>query len=156
MTNTAHMRKAPSSMVPCLPVHVEYLAARARPDEIEQYHALGCGGSIADYCNSRQGPKFTVLADGLPVAAGGYFLVGERTWQSWMLGTMDGWTHHWRSITKAVRWLLDAMLETCADRLETYVLSARTKAIEWYERSLFLVRDEGYDDPVASLYVRVA
>jgi hypothetical protein len=156
MDNTARMRKAPSNMVPCLPVHVEYLAAHARPDEIAQFNALGGEGSIADYCNSRRGPKFTVIADGLPVAAGGYFLVDERVWQSWMLGTMDGWRDHWRSITKAVRWLIDAMLETCADRLETYVLSSRTKAVEWYERALSFVRDDGFYDPVSSLYVRIA
>lgn len=149
------MRKAPSNLVHCTPEHIAYLAAHARPDEIAQFKALG-GESLADYCNTREGPKFTVLAEGLPVAAGGYFLVDERTWQSWMVGTMDGWSRNWRSITKAVRWLIDAMMETCADRLETYVLTSRTKAIEWYERSLGFVRDDGYDDPVASLYVRVA
>lgn len=156
MDNTSRMRKAPSNLVHCDPWHIAYLAELARPDEIAQFQALGESGSLADYCNSRQGPKFTVLANGMPIAAGGYFLVDDRVYQSWMIGTMDGWRDHWRSITKAVRWLIEAMLETCADRLETYVLSSRTKAIEWYERALGFVREEGYENPVASLYVRVA
>lgn len=143
-------------MVPCIPAHIAYLAEHARPDEIAQYEAFGGGRPIVDYCNTRYGPRFTVLSDGLPIACGGYFPVDDGVWQSWMLGTMDGWKDHWITITKCVRWLIDAMLATCADRLETYVLTSRTQAIQWYERSLGFVKDDGFDDPIASLYVRVS
>lgn len=148
MDNTSRMRKAPSNLVHCDPWHIAYLAELARPDEIAQFQALGESGSLADYCNSRQGPKFTVLANGMPIAAGGYFLVDDRVWQSWQIGTLDGWKSHWRSITKASRWLIDAMLHVGARRLETYVLPTRKAACEWYVRSLHLVKEN------EGLYVR--
>ncbi|MGH8173939.1 MAG: hypothetical protein ACREPX_12420, partial [Rhodanobacteraceae bacterium] len=89
------------------------------------------------------GHKFTILGpDNLPCAAGGY----EETampgvWQSWMVGSPEGWDTGWRSITKGCRWLMDALFDMGARRLQTNALASRTKAIEWYERGLGLTRE---------------
>ena len=156
------MKKAPANMTHLQPDHLVYLAINARPDEVEQYAQLEGVEykplQVASYIwNELNGPRFAVLdATGTPVAAGGYFPVDtEGTWQSWMLGTSDGWRAHWRSITKATRFLVEGMLnEGFANRLETYVCAKRAGAIEWFERSLGMVHDEGYVDDVARLYVR--
>lgn len=120
-----------------------YLARNMRPDEIAQWlqftgKATYEPREVVAFCVHKRGPSFTVLGDdGYPAAAGGYFLIGDGVWQSWMLSTIDGWNHNWLSITKAVRWLMDAMFTLDGVKLlQTYVLAERTKAIEWYTRSL--------------------
>lgn len=122
-----------------------YLCDRMREDEVQQYMAF----SEADrfdpdvaalaFANT-PGPQFTLLdADGVPVCAGGWFSVGPGVWQSWMVGTMDGWARHWRDITKSSRWLMDQLLANGARRLQTNALACRTEALEWYEKGLLMV-----------------
>lgn len=155
--NAARMRK-PSNLIPCDADHLRYLAQHARPDEIEQFlyfteRNVYLPDDMAQTCIewASQGPCFTVLgADGMPAASGGYIWRGDGVWNSWMIGSMRGWENNWRALTKAVRWLIDAMFQVGAKRLETYVLPTRTRAIEWYERGLGLTREA--DD----LYVRAA
>ena len=98
------------------------LASQARPDEIAQYEALvGRKWDIDDVANghfNRPGIRYTLLdANDAPVVAGGYDPVGPGIWQSWMLGTMDTWGKHWRSITKASRFVADQLFEDGARRL---------------------------------------
>ena len=72
----------------------------------------------------------------MPAAAGGYHMTFEGVWQSWMVGTEDGWKNHWRSITKGCRWLADALFDQGARRLQTSALASRTEAIRWYIKGL--------------------
>lgn len=58
-----------------------------------------------------------------------------------MVGTIDGWTLHWRSIITAKRWLMDGLFEMGARRLQTNALASRAEALAWYGRSLGLVRE---------------
>jgi len=138
-----------------------------RPDEIEQYVALTNADFFDPDVAARglmniPGVKFTLAArDGFPIVSGGYQEVNPGVWLSWMVGSMDGWDKHWRSITKATRWLMDGLLAEGARRLETVVLSSRTKTIEWYERSLgmeFEGKKRAYcrDGQDLSMYVRLA
>jgi hypothetical protein len=160
------MTRPPSNVVHCQPEHVMYLAAHMRPDEIEQWLAFTGKPEyrpreFAAFCYHKKGPCYTVLDNnGLPAAAGGYFYIAPGVWQSWMAGTMHGWATHWRSITKAVRWLMESMFKIGAKRLETYVLSNRTRAIEWYTRALGMACDRplpGYANGLdAGLYFREA
>lgn len=139
--------KPPSNVVACRNTHLQYLCERMRPDEIEQYLALTDVEAYDPDVAARgfmniAGLKFTVVdTDGLPLAAGGYWEVSQGVWQSWMVGSCDGWSTHWRSMTKAVRWLMGGLFEMGARRLQTNGLASRTKAIEWYERSLGLRRE---------------
>jgi len=156
------MRNHPATMIRCTPAHLLYLAENARPDEIEQYVKLtGLDvydpRALASYFWNERGPKFTLIGrDGMPAIAGGYINVDEGVWQSFLVGTLKGWETDWRSITKAALWMIEAMFEVGAKRLETYVLSSRTKAIEWYERSLKLSLDDSYQNDLAKLYTRTA
>jgi len=76
-------------------------------------------------------------SDGLPAAAVGYHEVFPGVWQSWMVGTMDGWARNWRSITKGTRFLMDHLLDRCgARRLQLNALASRTAAIDWYVNGL--------------------
>lgn len=134
----------PSNVIECRDSHLYYLCERMRPDEIEQFVAL-VGLERYDWqlaarnFASKPGMKFTLLDNaGLPAAAGGYEEVAPGVWQSWMVGTPEGWAEQWRSMTKAVRWLMAGMFEMGARRLQTNCIASRTKAMEWYERGLGL------------------
>lgn len=159
--------KPPANVVPCKNGHLLYLCERMRPDEIEQYVALSGATQYDPEVAARGfmnigGLKFTVLGtDFLPVASGGYEEVRPGVWLSWMVGSMDGWSTHWRSMTKGARWLMSGLFEMGARRLETRVLCSRTRAIEWYERSLGLVyegtaRKYGKNGEDVACFARVA
>jgi len=142
--------RLPSNVVQCRLVHLHYICQRMRDDEINQYLVL-TARDIYDPDRAAveffglTGLKLTVVdVQGLPVAAGGYHETFPGVWQSWMTGTNDGWEKNWRSITKATRWLMDHLIDKCmARRLQTNALASRTKAIEWYTRSLGL-KPEGF------------
>ncbi len=119
-----------------------YLARNMRPDEIEQDLAVT---GAAEYDPQQAilrmatvtGPKILVLADNVPVVAGGFWQVRPGVWEGWQLGTMDGWAAHWRTITKVTRRLNDEWLaRPDVHRLQLYGLTGRDKTFEWYERSL--------------------
>lgn len=152
-TNTATLAdmrapsRPPSNVIACRDRHLSYLCEHMRKDEIEQYLAL-TGAKEYDYETAARGfsnmggMKFTVLGDdNLPAAAGGYEEVSPGVWQSWMVGTQAGWDAQWRSLTKATRWLMAGLFDLGARRLQTNCLSSRTRAIDWYERSLGLQRE---------------
>lgn len=116
------------------------LCLNARPDEIEQYEALigetwNAEAVAVDFFN-RQGVKFVLLDDNRPIGAGGYDLVIPGVWHSWMIGTPDNWEHHWRSITKYSRRVMEELFNGGARRLQTCVLASRAKTCEWYTRGL--------------------
>ena len=137
--------RLPSNVVQTRLVHLHYICHRMREDEINQYLVL-TGRDEYDPDRAAiefaglSGLKLTVLDhEGLPAAAGGYHEVFPGVWQSWMAGTQPGWDAHWRSLTKATRWLMDHLIDKCmARRLQTNALASRTKAIEWYIRGLGL------------------
>lgn len=138
--------RPPANVVPCTMWHLLYLCERMRADEIAQYEAL-TGRTFQPetaalgFANMT-GHKFTVLGpDNLPAAAGGYDEVSQGVWQSWMVGTEDGWRTSWRALTKATRWLMEGILASGARRLQTTGLASRTKALEWYTRGLGLQRE---------------
>lgn len=126
---------------------IAYLARNMRPDEIEQDLAMT---GEAEYdpqpatlkMAAVYGPKFLVLADNVPVVAGGFWQVRPGVWEGWQLGTMDGWARHWRTITKVTRRLNDRMLARPeVHRLQLIGLAGRDKTFEWYERSLAYRRE---------------
>jgi hypothetical protein len=116
------------------------LCSKARPDEIEQYEALvgeeWDTEKVAVDHWQRPGVKFVLVADGKPIVAGGFDPVIPGVLQSWMVGTMDTWESHWRSITKYSRRIMDELLESGARRLQTCVLTSRYETCEWYKRGL--------------------
>lgn len=132
----------PSNLVPFRNLHAVHICDRMREDEIAQYVALTGALTWEPEVAARgfmlvPGLKFTVLnSQGLPAASGGYEQVIPGIWQSWMIGTQDGWDECWRSLTKACVWLMDGLLKGQARRLETLVLASRAPACEWYERAL--------------------
>lgn len=137
----------PANVIACRPAHLVYLAQEMRVTEQEQFRAVT---GIEQYdpdvaaqhlvnTAARSGPfALTVIQrDGLPACAGGFEPAGTPgVWQSWMVGTESGWAEQWRSMTKATRWLMDHLLSQRAHRLQTSSLVTRTKAMEWFERSL--------------------
>lgn len=137
----------PSNLILCRNAHLQYLCERMRPDEVEQYLALTAAETYDPDTAARgfmnmPGFKFTLLdSEGLPAAAGGYEEILPGIWQSWMVGTCEGWAGNWRAMTKACRWAMDGLFEQGARRLQTSALASRTKAIEWYERGLGLERE---------------
>lgn len=85
--------------------------------------------------SSYEGIAFFYLGDdSMPVAAGGYRHDGAvgGVWQSWMIGTDDGWKRYWRDLTKGSLWLMAQLFDGGARRLETTVIASRTDAQKWY------------------------
>lgn len=120
-----------------------WLAKRMRPDEIAQYLALtGQTEYDPDQCAralaSISGVNFVLVdREGYPVCAGGFEEVRLKVWQTWMVGTTEGWAKHWRAITKHSRRLMDNLLASDrAHRVQTYALASRRAAHVWYERGL--------------------
>lgn len=135
--------KPPRNLIACRNGHIVYLCANMRADEIVQYEAL-TGYKFdpevaAAHMIALPGLKFTVVGpDSIPAAAGGYHEIIPGVWQSWMVGTEEGWRTSWRSITKATLWLIEGLLEQGARRLQTTALESRVQACEWYTRALGL------------------
>lgn len=133
------MTRCPANVVPLRPQDVFYLCERMRPDEREQMEAFFDlePDAIPLFFLNKGGPKYTLVDErGLPLVCGGWESVGEGVMQSWMVGCPEAWDTHWRSITKASRWIMDALLSHGIWRLQTTALASRTDALEWYERGL--------------------
>jgi len=130
------MTRCPSNVVKTRPEDILWLCHRMRADELVQLDALTDMSSddLPVYFLGKTGPKFTVLdANGYPVVAGGFESVSAGVLQSWMLGREGGWDTHWRSITKASRWLMDTLLaQPEIRRLQTVALASRVEACRWY------------------------
>lgn len=146
--------KAPSNLVECRAIHILYLAERMRDEEKEQFCALAYRDSFDPDEAARAfinipGVKFCLVdAEGFALAAGGFEQIAPAVWQSWMLGSYEGW-EHWRDLTKATRWLMGQLFNSGARRLQTSCLASRQKASEWFTRSLGMThegtrRDFGY------------
>jgi hypothetical protein len=142
--------KPPANLIVCKSSHILYLCDRMRDDEIAQYQALVSGqktfepdAAALGFMNIPGAIRFTLVDDdSVPICAGGWHEFFPGVWQSWMVGTSEGWAHHWRSITKASRWVMDGLFQQAgARRLQTNALASRTQAIEWYERSLGMTRE---------------
>ncbi len=135
------MSRAPSNMVVTKPQDLFWLVDRMRPDEAEQLHAFYDMQGQADVLRfflNKTGPAFTILdAKGIPVCAGGWESVTDGVMQSWMLGSMEAWDEHWRSITKGARWLMEELLyRRGIRRLQTNALASRAAACDWYVKGL--------------------
>lgn len=118
-----------------------YIARRMREDEQDQWCALvGRAEYDADLCArglaAINGPSFTLLSDGTPFCIGGFDPIRPGVYQTWMAGTLAGWVHHWRAITKNSRRLMDHLLANGAHRIQTIALASRVDAHEWYARGL--------------------
>lgn len=132
-----------SNVIPCTLLHLLYLCERMREDERAQYMALSGASefspeTVAVGFFNTPGLKFTVLGpDHYPAAAGGAEQIGPGVWQTWMVGSPDGWTKTWRSLTKAASWLVNGLLEQDGvRRVQATCLCARSSAAKWFERSL--------------------
>lgn len=126
-------------ITPSLPV-LSYLCERARPDEVEQYRELTFGEydpEAAAVAFWRAGKWALAVADsrGVPAAAGGFEEVQPGVWQSWMVGTPEGWARCWVDIHRATRFLIERLVDSgLAHRLQTTALAKRSEACQWYER----------------------
>lgn len=119
-----------------------WLARRMRADEIAQFLALT---GLTEYQPDIAARVFActtgtafVLVDrqNLPVCAGGFEPIRPGVYQTWMVGTAEGWAQHWRAITKHSRRAMDDLFARDARRIQTYALASRKDAHEWYARGL--------------------
>lgn len=75
--------------------------------------------------------------DGVACCIGGLVETRQKVWQTWMMGTQEGWDNHWRSITKLSRRVIDDLLNSnMGHRVHCYSLHSRHKTHEWYRRGL--------------------
>jgi hypothetical protein len=138
--------RCPSNVAPLTELDILFLFPRMRADEQDQLDAFY---DFADEREARRfflnktGPAFTLFDEGrMPVVCGGWESVAEGVMQSWMICREDAFERHWRSITKASRWLMDELLARGVRRLQTNALASRTAACQWYVDGLKM-RQEG-------------
>lgn len=128
---------------------IGWLSERMRPDEIEQWCALTGSpeydaNAAATSIIATMGPfGFTLLDDDRrPVVCGGFVEDRPGVFQTWMIGTPEGWETQWRGITLHSRRMIDRMLASGrAHRIQTHALHTRTAALAWYERGLKMNRE---------------
>jgi len=120
------------------------IARNLRPDEIEQFVAFtGAPGYKPDVLArtllATPGTSY-VLVDrtNLPIAIGGFEPLRPGVWQTWGIGTLDGWAKHWRAITKQSRRQMDYLFANGAHRIEIIALVSRHDAHRWYEEGLLM------------------
>lgn len=123
---------------------IALVASQMREDEIDQYLSFS---GVKEY-DPDEFVKMVIAGlgadsfvlygdDELPYCIGGYVEVRPYVWQTWMMGTQDGWDKHWRTITKESRRTMDELLKSGrAHRIQCYSLSARISAHNWYKRGL--------------------
>jgi hypothetical protein len=138
-----------SNVIPCTLKHLIYLCERMREDERQQYLALsGAREFVPEVAAvgffNTPGLKFTVLgADHYPAAAGGAEQINPGVWETWMVGSPDGWSSAWRSLTRAAAWMIGGLLDQDdVRRVQATCLCTRETASKWFERSLGM-RPEG-------------
>ncbi|MBB3802056.1 hypothetical protein FHR47_002304 [Xanthomonas arboricola] len=146
------LARLPSNIIACKAAHLVYLAGCMRETEQRQFLAVT---GLAEYdpevgahwlinvAKRSGGYAFTaVMDDNTPAAAGGFEPVAPGVWQSWMVGSEEGWAQQWRSLTKAACWTADRIFDAGAHRVQTTALVDRKEAIVWFQRSLRM-RPEG-------------
>lgn len=91
---------------------------------------------------NKRGVRFCLaLPNGDPLACGGFDEMTPGNWQSWLIGTEDGWRGHWRSITKATIGAFDSLFASGARRVQVNTLESRSEAIRWYTQSLHMTHE---------------
>lgn len=119
-----------------------YLAARMRPDEIEQYvaftgaDAYSPNAAATSYVMSAGLAYALIARDDRPVAVGWFEQVRPGVWSTTGIGTLDGWARHWRAITKQARRRMQDLFDRGAHRIQIVSLASRVQAHRWYERGL--------------------
>lgn len=141
MTNMPPSVDIPKLVTLTKPLLADYLfiAHHLPEDQQRQASALSDGSpydperfALAMAC--RVGPKWALVQqDGTPVAIGGYDMIRPGVWQDYLIGTVDGWKHYWRSITKHCNQVMAFMLKEEAWRLQCVALADRTMAHKWFK-----------------------
>jgi hypothetical protein len=113
------------------------VAYRLPEDEREQIKAFTGAEydpqSLAAAYHLRAGPKWMLHDGQQTLAVAGFDLIRPGVWQDWMVSTPEAWTpENWRSTTRYVRKVMDAMLKTEAHRLQCVSLASRIQAHRWY------------------------
>lgn len=127
---------------------IERLCRSMRADEqLQHMLVMGADPTVDEY-DPRIAAKAMLHIEGTsfwyvgdddePVAAGGYAMdpAVPGVWQSWMVGTEDGWARYWRDLTKGSRWLMAQLFFNGARRLETTQIASRDRAARWHTEFL--------------------
>lgn len=81
----------------------------------------------------KSGPKWVLCCDGKPLSVAGFDELRPGVWQDWMVNTPESFdATHWRTVTRYVRRVMDAMVKTDAHRLQCVSLASRIHAHKWY------------------------
>lgn len=107
-------------------------------DERRQYEAFNGlkydRDRLALALATKTGPSWVLCADLRPICAAGFDYIRPGVWQDWMVNTPEAFGRNWRTTTKHVRRVMDAMLDQDGThRLQCVSLSTRTDAHRWYK-----------------------
>ena len=114
-----------------------YICENLPEDELRQIEAMSGEGFDPDEaaisCHLAPGPKWVAIdEEGRPLAVGGCSQLRKGVWQTWMLVPDSTWETHARDLTKQVAFLQKQMQDN-GHRIQTLVLSDRTRAKAWYD-----------------------
>lgn len=143
MADGAAVAQVPAVRV-CVPRVDDFahIARRMRPDECAQFAAFA---GLADY-DPEVAARAYVLTPGLayclvdragyPFAIGGFYELRPGVWETWGIGTPDGWERHWFAITRESRRRMRSLFAEGAHRIQIVALASRTAAHAWYAEGL--------------------
>lgn len=81
-----------------------------------------------------EGLHWIGVANGEPIAAGGFIRQRSRVFRTWFYATDRAWSEHGAALTSLVADVIKQMLHENAHRIETITLASHRRARAWYER----------------------
>jgi|SRR5690606_38901078 len=113
-------------------VHVCYNLTEDERDQIEAFTGRAYDPEETALMHAQKRPAWMLCEDGVPIAIAGFDLIRPGVWQDWMLNTPTAFDKYWRTTTKHVKRVMDAMLKEDAHRLQCISLASRIHAHKWY------------------------
>lgn len=108
-------------------------------DQREQYEAFTGEkydpATVAAAYFLRPGMRWVLCVDGKAVVVAGFDKIREGVYQDWMFTTQQTWDVPaiWRTATRYVKRVMDAMFEQGAHRLQCVSLASRIHAHRWFK-----------------------
>ena len=114
-------------------LHVCFRLNEDERDQIEAFTGRGYDPEDTAIAHVHKAPAWMLCEDNEPYCIAGFDMLRPGVWQDWLLSTPKAWDQkHWRSTTRHVKRVMDAMMKTEAHRLQCVSLASRIHAHKWY------------------------
>lgn len=113
-------------------IHVCLNLTADEREQIEAFTGRPYDAEETAFFHCQKKPAWMLCEDEKPIAIAGFDMIRPGVWQDWMLNTPVSFEKYWRTTTKHVKRVMDAMLKQDAHRLQCVSLASRIHAHKWY------------------------